>query len=170
MNYDKGIKIAGVILILLIVGIVIYNTVPNNNNDNNTFNDGLYNTKKAAFKSDAIIFIDVGRNILNKEQQNELLNKTKSKYVPSCNSNNNNVKIYLDTILSQLDGGGKTSPFGSPYNSNSYVMITAKQANNSDYCSYEYSIYLSDNNYSIGSINSPVLSTELNNNIIQKNK
>ena len=145
-----------VILVLIVFGIIkIANIFLSNN--------AIDNKNSLTFVSNAESFITDAKSLVRKDE----LTSKDFNYAPSCtDENKKETIIYLSKILSNINDN-KISPFGGEYNlDKSYVKVVAKQKNSS--CEYNYYIYLTDNNYYIGSENNPVLLTNLTKDEVKK--
>jgi len=114
----------------------------------------LDNTRKSAFMRDAQSYLSYAKNLVREDETNALFGKT-TKYIPEC-INNNSKKINIELIPSS----NSKSPFGGEYLSSSYVEVLAIKNNNNS-CDYEYFIYLTDGEHSIGSSSSPIKENNL---------
>lgn len=157
-NKKNAIKTVIIIIILIIFVLGIIKLA-------NTFlsNSAIDNNNSLTFVSNAESFITDAKSLVRKDE----LSSKDFNYAPSCtDENKKETIIYLSKILSNINDN-KISPFGGEYNlDKSYVKVVAKQKNSS--CEYNYYIYLTDNNYYIGSENNPVLLTNLTKNEVKK--
>ena len=157
-NKKNAIKTIMVIaiLVLIVFGIIkIANIFLSNN--------AIDNNNSLTFVSNAESFITDAKSLVRKDE----LSSKDFNYAPSCtDENKKETIIYLSKILSNINDN-KISPFGGEYNlDKSYVKVVAKQKNSS--CEYDYYIYLTDNNYYIGSGDNPILSTNLTKDEVKK--
>lgn len=127
-----------------------------------TVNSVLDNTRTSAFVSSAKSYIEYAKSLVQIDEVNG-----NAKYAPSCVINNSTSKITLNEISSNKGNILGASPFGGTYDfDSSYVKVTSKVNNNS--CDYEYSIYLTDGTYSIGTSSNPILYSDLSSNSVKK--
>lgn len=130
----------------------------------------LDDTRKNAFVSSAKSYIAGAKTLVNIGQTDVLLGQT-NKYVPTCGDTDNSIKISISEIKTEGNSNDK-SPYGLPFDrsvdaqgniTGSYVEVTAKAvtAGDAKNCDYEYSIYLTDGVYSIGTTGDPKAETEL---------
>ena len=146
-----------IVLILLIFGIIkiVNNFLSNNKIDNNN---------SLVFVSNAESFIMDAKTLVKKDEKSSKdLN-----FAPSCIDDNKKIIIIsLSKILSNVNDN-KISPFGGEYNlDKSYVRVNAIYKN--ELCEFEYYIYLTDNNYSIGTENNPIISDKITKEVVKKN-
>ena len=115
----------------------------------------LDKARASSFVSDAKSFISNARNIVFNEELDYSINKS-TKYVKSCDTNYS-FKIYLNDLNND---NLLKSPFGNKYDlNNSFINVDVSKKNNK--CVYNYSIYLTDNVYSIGNSNNLVLENNI---------
>ena len=128
-------------------------------------NSVLDNTRSYAFVSDAKSYIEYAKSLVMSDEASLILGGT-PKYAPSCTTNNSTSKITINEISSNNGNLSNTSPFGGNYDFNSsYVKITSILDNGN--CDFEYSIYLTDGTYSIGTSNNPIIYNDLNFNSVK---
>ncbi len=155
----KNAKITVAVIIVLILIIFGIMTLANKF----LSNSAIDNKNSLTFVSNAESFITDAKSLVRKDE----LSSKDFNYAPSCtDENKKETIIYLSKILSNINDN-KISPFGGEYNvDKSYVKVVAKQKNSS--CEYDYYIYLTDNNYYIGSGDNPILSTNLTKDEVKK--
>lgn len=120
-------------IILVIVYIVIYVIT-------------LTRVDTSVDKEKAKVFKEKALEITERIKEDVLNSK-----VIKCNARGT---TEMKMTISSLDG--ENSPFGNQYNSDrSYVLVEASENNGE--CIYQFSIYLTDDNYSLGTIVEPVL-------------
>lgn len=134
----------------------------------------LNNTRKSTFATNAELFIDGARDLVNASDMNSMLGATGDKYAPTCTSG---AKTYIPVLAVNLESGGETSPYNNGYLKGtiktpssttiptytpegaseavtaSYVLVEIDDLTN---CTYKYSIYLSDGVYAVGTASQPV--------------
>jgi len=120
-------------IILVIVYIVIYVIT-------------LTRVDTSVDKEKAKVFKEKALEITERIKEDVLNSK-----VIKCNARGT---TEMKLTISSLNG--ENSPFGNQYNSDrSYVLVEASENNGE--CIYQFSIYLTDDNYSLGTIVEPVL-------------
>ena len=120
-------------IILVIVYIVIYVIT-------------LTRVDTSVDKEKAKVFKEKALEITERIKEDALNSK-----VIKCNARGT---TEMKLTISSLNG--ENSPFGNQYNSDrSYVLVEASENNGE--CIYQFSIYLTDDNYSLGTIVEPVL-------------
>lgn len=126
----------------------------------------LNNTRKKSFATNAELFIDGARDLVNASYMNGLLNTSASNYAPKCDSTN--TPIYIPVLAVDLESGGKTSPYNNDYikgtsktasatvlgndadgKAISYVKVTPTFDSTIGVCTYAYEIFLSDGVYAV---------------------
>lgn len=139
----KYTKISAVLSLIVIATFIFMITV-----STKTVNDYLSNTKIAAFKDDAQNYIDAARKHVNNNGLN--CSEGKEKDLP------------LELLLNESAYLRDTSIFNNKFDlKNSFVRATATD----ETClKFDYSIYITDGEYSIGKSNEPVSSEVFQNN------
>ena len=134
-------------LLVIVVIIIIISYV---NKSNNSYN----NKNNNEFVNNANAFIKLAKNDVKKNN------------VPNC-SNKQSTKLNLSKIINgELSS---ISPYGNSYDlESSYVKVDA--TNNTGECIYTYSIYITDNKYSLGTPDNPLLEKDINVNNIKSIK
>ena len=141
---NKGFTLVELLAVIVVLAIVMSLAVV-------AITGVLDNARKATFVSEAKSFLEGARNVVNSEELVSVLDSTKAEHLVSCGGANPSTEIQISEI--PLQQGGKKSPYGNNYTDDSFVRVTARMVDN--VCTYNYSIFLSDSVYRIGTKDLP---------------
>ena len=153
---NNTILIIGIIVIVVIVGaVLLFSGVFSGNSKN-----------ASTYVQDAKSIINGANSLVDSDNISSVLGSSGNKYAPICTYNNENNESTI-TLNSIINEGYFSNNNNINYDLNSsFVKVKAVIKNNS--CKYEYYIYLTDGNYSIGTPSNPILESDITNKSVKK--
>ena len=158
LKNNKGFTLVELLAVIVVLAIVMGIAAV-------AITNVLDSTRKNAYVATAKQFITGAKSLVNADEVEIMLGGT-SKYTPKCVSGGEIKKIELSNITTEGSNSDSTkdtdkSPYGTKLDkAKSYVNVKSVYGTNGT-CTYEYSIFITDGIYSIGTEEAPLLETDL---------
>ena len=162
MKNNKGFTLVELLAVIVVLAIVMGIAAV-------AITSVLDNTRKSTFATNAKLFIDGARDLVTSTEMSDMIGGTAgASYAPKCDSTN--TPKYIPVAAVNLESGGVDSPYNNKYikgtskapvdsvnaigqedgKAISYVKVTPTFDSATSSCTYEYSIFLSDGVYAVG--------------------
>ena len=158
-NNNKGFTLVELLAVIVVLAIVMGIAAV-------AITNVLDSTRKNAYVASAKQFIAGAKTLVNADEVEIMLGSTNNKYAPKCDATQTTKPIKLSDIRTE-GGTNDKSPYGNAIDkASSFVNVKAVYDADTGTCTYEYSVYITDGVYAIGTAAAPVVEGSLNSNSV----